>query len=125
MASRKLTEKQRAFVEEYLKNGYDIAQAYKSAYNTDKATNAYRTFNSDIVQAEIRRRLSEYWALLDITPEHVLAEIAEVAFAKKGDDFYNANCKLKALELLQKQMGLQSQKIEAELKQNIEINIVE
>ena len=47
------------------------------------------------------------------------------AFSEKGDDYYNASSQLKALDLLQKQLGVQHQKIEADLHTDIVINIEE
>ena len=44
-----------------------------------------------------------------------------MAFAEKGDDDYTASIKLKAIELIQKQLGLQSQKIEANVNQETTI----
>lgn len=44
-----------------------------------------------------------------------------MAFAEKGDDDYTANIKLKALELIQKQLGLQTQKIDANVNQETTI----
>lgn len=44
-----------------------------------------------------------------------------MAFAEKGDEDYPANIKVRALDLLQKQLGLQSQKIEANVNQETTI----
>ena len=48
-----------------------------------------------------------------------------MAFAEKGDEDYTANIKLKALDLLQKQLGLQTQKVEADISTDINIVIEE
>ena len=44
-----------------------------------------------------------------------------MTFDEKGDDDYTASIKLKAIELIQKQLGLQSQKIEANVNQETTI----
>lgn len=54
-----------------------------------------------------------------------MEELTTIAFAAKGDKDYNANAKLKALDLLQKQLGLQTQKIQADVNTDIVINIGE
>ena len=48
-----------------------------------------------------------------------------MAFAAKGDADYSASIKIKALDLLQKQLGLQTQKVEADVNTDIIINIGE
>ena len=60
-----------------------------------------------------------------ITAERIGLKLAEIAFAAKGDEDYNPNAQLKALDLLQKQMGLQKQHIEADVKTDINITIEE
>jgi hypothetical protein len=46
-------------------------------------------------------------------------ELAEMAVAEKGDEDYSASIKLKALDLLQKQLGLQQQKIDAKVDKTV------
>lgn len=123
MAEKKLTDKQELFIEEYLANGFNVAEAYRSAYGTERVNNAYRAFNAPAVKEEIQRRLKEKHETLNITADRVMEELASIAFAKKGDDIYNATAKLKALDLLQKQLGVQTQKVEADLHTDINITI--
>ena len=122
---KKLSAKQLFFVEEYLANGYNVADAYRKAYNVERANNAGKTFNLPAVQEEIARRLKEKHETLNITADRIMEELATIAFAAKGDKDYNANAKLKALDLLQKQLGLQTQKIQAKVNTDIVINIGE
>lgn len=122
---KKLSNKQEFFIEEYLSNGFNIAEAYRKTYNTDRANNAYRIFNQPAVQEEVAKRLKEKHETLNITADRVMEELATIAFAQKGDKDYNANAKLKALDLLQKQLGLQTQKIQADVNTDIVINIEE
>lgn len=122
---KKLTDKQQLFVEEYLANGFNATDAYRKAYNVEKANHAYRIFNQPAVKEEIAKRLKEKHETLNITADRVMEELATIAFAKKGDKDYNANAKLKALDLLQKQLGLQTQKIQADVNTDIVINIGE
>ena len=52
----------------------------------------------------------------------VAQELATIAFCEKGDEVYTVNAKLKALELLSKNLGLQTQKTEN--KDIIEVSLV-
>lgn len=122
---KKLSNKQEFFIEEYLSNGFNIAEAYRKTYNTDKSNNAYRTFNQPAIKEEIAKRLKEKHDTMNITADRVMEELATIAFAAKGDKDYNATAKLKALDLLQKQLGLQTQKLEANVNTDIIINIEE
>jgi len=50
-------------------------------------------------------------------------KLAEIAFAPGNDENYGATSQLKALDLLQKQLGIQHQKIEADVSTDVVINI--
>ena len=50
----------------------------------------------------------EAFAAAAISAERVALKLADIAFAEKKDDVYVVTAQLKALDLLQKQMGLQS-----------------
>ena len=123
-----LNKKQKDFIANYLTNGYNATQAYISAYGSshEVATkNAYKVFNNPEVKAEINERQAQIYASLNINAERIAIELAEMAFAVKGDEDYCATVKLKALDLLQKQLGLQHQKIEADVHTDINIVIEE
>lgn len=114
-----INTKQQDFIMEYISNGFNGIQAYLSAYpnSTVKTarTNAYKLLGKDEIREEIERQVKMILEAKHITAERVLLEIADIAFALKGDEVYDVKAKLKALELLQKQMGLQTtnSKIEA------------
>lgn len=121
-----LTRQQTRFVEEYVSNGYHAIQAYLVAYNTTYEvanSNAYRIARMPEAQKYMQYLQKDRIAAQGITAERVLEELATMAFAEKGDEHYNATAKLKALDLLQKQMGLQKQQIKAEVEQNQEIRV--
>ena len=123
-----LNKKQREFIANYLTNGYNATQAYMVAYGCSHEVankNAYKTYNNPEVKAEIQAKQREYFETLNITAERIAEELSEMAFAPKGDEDYCASVKLKALDLLQKQLGLQKQKVEADLTSEITINIIE
>lgn len=101
-------------------------QAYIFAYGQDQANTAHRIGYQVPKRPQCREYILELqkdaYRSACITAERVAQELANIAFAEKGDKDYTANAKLKALDLLQKQLGLQKQKIEAEV--NTDINIV-
>lgn len=114
-----LTKLQEDFIGEYMQNGYNATQAYLKVYGGDykKANkNAYKTYHTPEVKREIERRQMEIYETLNISAERIATELSTMAFAEKGDKDYNATAKLKALDLLQKQLGLQQQKIKADVE---------
>ena len=58
-----------------------------------------------------------------INADRIANELASIAFAYKQDLIYSPANKLKALDLLSKQLGLQNQKIDLTTKNNITIEI--
>ena len=114
-----INKKQQDFIMEYISNGFNAVQAYQAAYPTSTystaRTNAYKLLANKEIKAEIEGQVKMILEAKHITAERVLLEIADIAFALKGDEVYDVKAKLKALELLQKQMGLQTtnSKIEA------------
>lgn len=122
----RLTAKQKRFAEEYVNNGYNATQAYFSAYdcNYDTAKNAgYLTLRKPHVKSYIEQLQKEQFENACINAERVALKLAEIAFAEKGDNDYNATSQLKALDLLQKQLGIQHQNIKADVSTDIVINI--
>lgn len=121
-----LNKKYQLFVDTYMSNKYNATKAYL-AINPDVGyptanSGGLRLLKNPEVKAEIDRRYKEYYSSLRIDGERIMEELAEMAFAEKGDDEYTAQVKLKALDLLQKQLGLQSQKIDATIETTI-INV--
>ena len=112
-----MTSQQKQFCENYLANGYNATKAYFDAYpdankNNSKPSYPFQLLKRDDVKEYIYNRKKEIYESLNIDAERIAQELAEMAFAAKGDEVYSASVKLKALELLQKQFGLQNQKIE-------------
>lgn len=126
MAERKLTAKQMAFCEEYVVNGYNATRAYLKAYDCD-----YNTANTEGCRLLKKPHVREYVNALQkeafeascINAERVALKLAEIAFASGDDENYGASAQLKALDLLQKQLGLQKQKIDAEVDNKVVIKV--
>lgn len=122
-----LTKKEKDFCEAYVECG-SATHAYLIAYNCE-----YTTANAQGFRKLRQPAIREYVATLQkqafegacITAERVALKLADIAFAPKNDETYNASAQLKALDLLQKQLGLQHQKVEAEVSTDIVINIGE
>lgn len=124
MASTKgLTAKERAFCEEYVKT-YNATQAYYNVYNCgyDTANSAaFRKLKDKEIQEYIQQLQKEQFAAAAITAERVGLKLAELAFVEKGDDLYGTSAQTKTLDLLQKQLGLQTQKVDANVNQETTI----
>lgn len=123
-----LTKKEKAFCEEYVLNGSNASQAYAAAYGCciEDARKRYcKTFRKPEIKEYIKELQKEAFEAACISAEKVALKLAEIAFANADDEHYGAAAQLKALDLLQKQLGLQHQKIEADLHTDINIIIEE
>lgn len=122
-----MTSQQKQFCENYLANGYNVVQAYFDAFpdadtNNPKPSYPYVLMKKPEIKEYIDGRRKEIYESLNIDAERIAQELADMAFAAKGDEKYSASVKLKALELLQKQFGLQNQKIETK-QEIIEVSL--
>lgn len=123
-----LTKKEKEFCEEYIENGCNASRAYAFAYgcSIEDARKRYcKTFRKPEIKEYIRTLQQEAYEAAFINAERVALKLSDIAFAAKNDEHYTVTAQLKALDLLQKQLGLQKQHIEADVKQDIVINIEE
>lgn len=121
-----LTKKEKAFAEEYVRNGGNACQAYLFAYECSYDTahkEGWRVLKRPVVKEYITTLQKEAFDAACITAERVALKLAEIAFADKEDEAYGPSSQLKALDLLQKQLGIQHQKIEADINTDVIINI--
>lgn len=122
-----MTEKQKLFAENYLANGYNALNAYYEAFpeklekKNKKPSYPYTLLKEPEVAEYIKIRREEIYNSLNVDAIRVAQELANIAFAPKGDEVYNTSAKLKALELLSKNLGLQIQKTES--KEVIEVTL--
>lgn len=123
-----LTAKEKAFCEAYVEC-YNIKEAYVKAYNNanlDTArSNGSQVLKRPRVNAYIAQLQKEAFERAMITPERIANKLADIAFAEKGDKEYDVKAQLKALDLLQKQMSLQNQNINANVETTIKLVIEE
>lgn len=123
-----LTKKEKEFCEEYINNGCNASRAYQVVYGCciEDARKRYcKTFRKPEIKEYIRKLQQEAYEAAFINAERVALKLSDIAFAAKDDEFYTVSAQLKALDLLQKQLGLQKQHIEADVKTDIVINIEE
>lgn len=112
-------------VDKYIANGYNLRQAYEEVYGVKSQKGVsypYQMIKLPEVQAYLQQRRNEIYESLQIDAKRVATELAEIAFAPKGDEYYTAQMKIQALNTLSKNLGLQSQKVES--KDVIEVSIV-
>lgn len=123
-----LNKKEKLFCEYYALQNLSATQAYLKAYECEYGTaknKGYLVLRRPQVKEYIEALQKEAWEAACINAEKVGLKLAEMAFAAKDDKEYTPSIQLKAMDLLQKQMGLQHQKIEAEVNTDINITIEE
>ena len=119
-----MTEKQKLFAEHYLANGFNAREAYYSAFGENgnkQPSYPYTLLKNKEISDYIQKRREEIYDSLNIDATRVMQEIADLAFEPRNEK--NVASKLKALELLSKNLSLQTQKIES--KDIIEVSLVE
>lgn len=119
-----MTEKQKLFAENYLANGFNAREAYYSAFGENgnkQPSYPYTLLKNKEISGYIQKRREEIYDSLNIDATRVMQEIADIAFEPRNEK--NVASKLKALELLSKNLSLQTQKIES--KDIIEVSLVE
>ena len=117
-----ISNREKKFCEEYIKD-YNGTQAYIRTYDCNYETankRAYLMFKNPAVREYIKTLEQEVFEQNMITANHLANELAEIAFSKDPNII---TYKLKAIELLQKQQGLQVNKSEVQVKDTINIVI--
>lgn len=117
-----LSAKMKKFTEEYART-YNATQSYLTAYpnagyDTAKAT-GHKLLKDQRVKNYLTQLEKEAFEANRINYEHIANELAEMAFNKETAE----NIRLRAIDLLQKQLGLQTQKVDANVNGDINIKI--
>lgn len=118
-----LTPKQEKFVKAIVLEGMNYSDAYRSAYDTkrmtDKSVNEKASILKDDVK--IRARIKELAAEIDSQKIMSATKRAEKlsSFAEADDP----NVAMKAIDLLNKMTGEYVQRVEADVKGDVTINI--
>ena len=119
-----MTEKQKLFAENYLANGFNAREAYYSAFGENgnkQPSYPYTLLKNKEIAEYIQKRRMEIYESLNIDATRVMSEIANIAFEPRNEK--NVAAKLKALELLSKNLSLQT--VKTENKDVIEVTLVE
>ena len=130
MAEKPLSVAEEIFVAEYIANGFVATQAYRIAFpNANQKTVAgesHKIYKRPHVRAAILSTMKEHLGDIDELAAKALIKLEQIAFAEKGDEYYNSTSQLRAIELIQKQLGLQTQNIKAQVEATttVEINIL-
>lgn len=118
-----MTDIQRAYCWEFVANGYNANAAYMTTHpdcvKGSARNGSYTYMKKPEVKALIAELIKDIFEEKMINADTIATELAIVAYQRRetlGLD-YSEGTKLKALELLQKQLGLQTQKIEAKVEQ--------
>jgi len=114
---RRLTLKQRSFVDEYLTNGGNGTRAAETAgYQGDDRTLAV-TATDNLTKPAIRAQIEFHLAAQGVTRDAVIATLAEIMFTP-NEAFRDKNgkmdlsAKVRATELAGKDLGMFKEKIE-------------
>lgn len=125
--SKKLTEKEELFAKAYVANNFNAAKAHRIAYaessTASARTNAGRVRDKAHVRARIDELIEAELGDLDTLAKKTLYKLFTIAFSEREDEHYNAQAQLKALDLIQKQLGTNIQKVQAEVKGETEVVI--
>ena len=116
-----LTDLQRKFCLEYVID-FNATQAYIRASGTENYknanTNCWKLLQKPEVKAEIKRLQEMYYDAQMVNFERIGSELAKIAFGSDSEQN-----RIKALALLQKQLGLDKTVISADINQTVDIKV--
>lgn len=127
----KLTDKQKRFIDYYLSHfPYNMAEAYVQVYGDkgEKVKNqkqASQIFNMPAVKEYREAREKEILEEIGCNATFVARKLMEMAGAQKDDQYYTPTIQTKALDLLQKQLGVQSSKAQIDATLNATVQFIE
>lgn len=130
-----LTQQQIKFAENYA-GGMSLTHAYADAYGIENlgkwnedprydacSTNGSRLIKNPKVKALVLKLQKDVYEGICLNAEKIAIKLADMAFADKDDEVYTPQVQQKALDMLQKQLGLQKQKIDADVNHDVEIKV--
>lgn len=121
-----LSDQDKTFILTYVSNGFQQMPAYELTHpNAGPSARQSCTKYKKALQPYIDEFLKDRYEELQISADHVLMALAEIGFAAKNDEIYNVQAKLKALDLMQKQMGLQTKNVKAEAEVKAAVTFVD
>jgi phage terminase small subunit len=119
-----LTAKQEAFVQNIIQ-GMSQADAYRSAYDTKRMSDnaIYREASLLMSNPKVAQRLAEISAKIDEPKIMSAKKRLEWLTERIEDGEVDINAKLKAIDIMNKMQGEYIQKVEAEVKNAVNISI--
>lgn len=124
-----LTDQMKACVDYYLSHlPYNQTAAYNAIYPSQGRsertlqTAASRFFHNPRVMKYKEERLQEIYDEANINAQTIALRLASIAFDKRDE---NTSSALKAIDLLQKQLGLQNKNINLDADINAAVQIIE
>lgn len=127
----KLTDKQKRFIDYYLSHfPYNMTEAYIQVYGDkgEKIKNqkqASQVFNMPAVKEYRETREKEILEEIGCNATFIARKLMEMASAQKDDQYYTPTIQTKALDLLQKQLGVQSSKAQIDATLNATVQFIE
>lgn len=116
-----LTQLQRTFCEEYVKH-FNATEAYMAASTTENRVSArtmgYKLLQKPEIKREIERLQKMMYEAQFVNFERIASELSNIAFHSDSEQ-----SRLKALSLLQKQLGLEKTVVNADINQTVEIKV--
>lgn len=119
-----LSAKHKAFCDEYLANGLNATQAYKSVYKTnDKVSeaSASRLLSNVKIKEYLQEQQEETANRLNITKEQLLLDLQDIKNRNLG---IRDNVSMKAIEIISKMSGFDSPIKQEITHDGVTINIV-
>lgn len=120
-----LTAKQEKFVQSVVLEEMNYSDAYRSAYNTDKMSDKTVNEKACLLAGEdkIRARMTELRGEL-LTPKVMTAQQRLEWLTRLIDsESEDTNTKLKAVDIMNKMQGEYTQKVEANVTNEVTINV--
>lgn len=125
MPEARLTEKNKRFAEEYIKC-YNATKAYNIAYQNDNMATCnaqgYRVLKNPAVKQYIAILQKEAVERYGDLAEVIAKELAENIVSRDLDGKHLPDWQ-KSVDLLQKQLSLQNQKISADINNDVQIEV--
>lgn len=126
--SEQLTPQEIKFCELFA-GGKSQTQAYMEAFNLPEEKRDYagcaasRLMKKPKVHDMALKCQADVYERMCLNAEKIAIKLADMAFADKEDEIYGASVQLKALDMLQKQLGLQKQQVKAEVDNTTNIKV--
>lgn len=119
---KKLTERQKRFVDEYVVDLNATQAAIRAGYSEKTAEQAASRLLSFVkIQNYIQERMKERQKRTEITQDMIIDELKKIGFADIDTDTMKPSDKIKALELMARMLGIDRPEVYGETEDLEEI----